>query len=62
MWALPCPTMKAPIGPIHITKGPSELKVEYGEANINAFQFTWANDIAINVGFVKLFVSMVMSI
>ena len=49
--------LKAPLGSVRVTKGPSEPKVGYGEANVDAFQFAWANDIATNVGFVKLFVS-----
>jgi hypothetical protein len=49
--------MAAPLPPLHKDNGPSELKVGYGEADVEAFQFTLADGIPADVGFLRLFVS-----
>ncbi|KIM75324.1 hypothetical protein PILCRDRAFT_13733 [Piloderma croceum F 1598] len=53
----PCPTMEAPLAPVHATNRSSKLKVGYGEANVEALQFSLANNITKDVGFLKLFMS-----
>lgn len=53
----PCPTMEAPLARAHATNRSSKLNVGYGEANVEALQFSLANDITEDVGFLKLFVS-----
>ena len=49
--------MAAPLPARHKNKGPSELKIGYGQADVEAFQFTLADGIPADVGFLKLFVS-----
>jgi hypothetical protein len=49
--------MTAPLPARHKNNGPSELKVGYGEADVEAFQFTLADGIPEDVGFLRLFVS-----
>jgi len=49
--------MAAPLPALHKDKGPSELKVGYGETDVETFQFTLADGISADVGFLRLFVS-----
>jgi len=53
----PAETMAAPLPGRHKDNAPSELKVGYGEADVDAFQFTLADGILADVGFLRLFVS-----
>ncbi|KIM75897.1 hypothetical protein PILCRDRAFT_13260 [Piloderma croceum F 1598] len=53
----PCPTMEAPLASARAITRPSELKVGYGEANVEAIKFSLADGKSEDVGFVKLFVS-----
>jgi hypothetical protein len=49
--------MAAPLPARLKDSGPSELKVGYGQADVKAFQFTLADGISADVGFLRLFVS-----
>jgi hypothetical protein len=49
--------MAAPLPAQHKDSEPSELKVGYGAADVEAFQFTLPNGIPADVGFLRLFVS-----
>jgi hypothetical protein len=49
--------MVAPLPPRHKHNEPSELKVGYGEANMEAFEFSLADGVTADVGFLRLFVS-----
>jgi hypothetical protein len=53
----PAETMAAPLPPRHKNNEPSELRVGYEEADVEAFQFTLADGIPADVGFLRLFVS-----
>jgi hypothetical protein len=49
--------MEAPLASARATTRLPELKVGYGEANVEAIKFTLADNKSQDVGFVKLFVS-----
>ena len=53
----PAETMAAPLPARHKDNRPSELTVGYGEAGAEAFQFTLADELPADVGFLRLFVS-----
>jgi hypothetical protein len=49
--------MAAPLPAQQNDNRPSELQVGYGQADVEAFQFTLPNGIPAEVGFLRLFVS-----
>jgi hypothetical protein len=53
----PAETIAAPLPARRNDSRPSELKVGYGQADVDAFQFTLADGIPEDVGFLRLFVS-----
>jgi len=54
----PAETMEAPLLPRH-TYSRGELNVGYGEAGVEAFEFSLADGLSADVTFLKLFVSTV---
>ena len=53
----PAETIAAPLPDGHGDHGPSELKVGYGQADVDAFQFSLADGVTADFGFLRLFVS-----